>query len=111
MPFIAYQVFWEGDNMENENEIIRMKKKFIICALIIMVIVLIIGVTLILNSVGVGENAGNEAIQRHGGSMDTAAYERIIADTTTNFRTIGAILSLIGGFGVLLSGYGVYKEL
>ena len=43
--------------------------------------------------------------------MDTSQYERIIDTNTSNFRTVGLILSLAGGFGFLLSGFALYNEL
>lgn len=88
-----------------------MKKKFAKNSLISMVIILILGFILILSSGSIGENKGNRAVVSNGGSMDTSKYLRIIETTTSNFRTTGLILSSIGGFGLLISGYVLYKEL
>jgi|GEM_PF-884567 hypothetical protein len=88
-----------------------MKKKFVSGAMIIMIIIFIVGVALIFNSSGIGEKAGNVALHSQGGTMDTSSFQRIINTTTTNFQIVGTILSLIGGFGVLISGYALYKEL
>ena len=76
-----------------------------------MVIVLVLGFILIFSSGSIGQNKGDSAVVSNGGSMDTSQYIRIIETTTSNFRTTGLILSLIGGFGFLISGYELYKEL
>jgi len=88
-----------------------MKKKMVRTSLCVMVITLVIGIALILSSVSIGQKAGDNAIHRNGGSMDTNQYERIINKTTTNYQIVGGVLSLMGGFGILLSGYAFYKEL
>lgn len=88
-----------------------MKKKFVTKSLISMIIVLIVGFVLIFSSNSIGEYKGHKAIASNGGGMDTAQYARIVESTTSNFRTVGLVLSLIGGFGVLISGYAFYKEL
>lgn len=59
----------------------------------------------------IGQKMGSDAINARGGSMDTSSYERIIDTNTSNYRTVGLVLSLVGGFGTLLSGYALYKEL
>jgi hypothetical protein len=87
------------------------KKKIAKRALYVMVVMLIIGLALILSSTSIGDRIGYNAIQRHGGSMGTSEYERIVDTNTSNFRTVGLILSLVGGFGLLLSGFALYNEL
>lgn len=81
-----------------------MKKKFVKNSLISMAIILILGFVLTLSSGIIGQNKGDRAITSNGGIMDTSQYVRIIETTTSNFRTTGLILSLIGGFGFLISG-------
>ena len=88
-----------------------MKKKIARRTLYIVVIILIIDLALILSSTSMGDRIGYNAIQRHGGSMDTSQYERIIDTNISNFRTVGLILSLVGGCGLLLSGFALYNEL
>ena len=88
-----------------------MKKNFAKNSLISMAIVLILGFILIFSSGSIGQNKGDRAVVSNGGIMDTSEYIRIIETTTSNFRTTGLILSLIGGFGFLISGYALYKEL
>lgn len=88
-----------------------MKKLIVKRALCVMVVMFFIGLTLIISSTTIGSKIGHNAIQRNGGSMDTSRYERIIDNSTSNFRTVGLVLSLVGGFGSLLSGYALYNEL
>jgi hypothetical protein len=88
-----------------------MKKRIAKQSLVVMVVMLLIGLILILSSASIGNRIGSNAIQRNGGSMDTSQYERIIDTNTSNFRTVGLILSLVGGFGMLLSGFALYNEL
>jgi uncharacterized membrane protein YjjP (DUF1212 family) len=88
-----------------------MKKRMAGTSLLVMVIIFVIGLILIFLSSSIGERIGFNAIQNNGGSIDTSTYERIINSNTSNFRTVGLVVSLVGGFGLLLSGYALYKEL
>jgi hypothetical protein len=88
-----------------------MKKKYIIASLIIMSLLFIGGLIILLRSTDIGQGVGHKELQVNGGSMDTTQYYNIINSTTENFRTAGMVISLVGGLGVLLSGYGVYKEI
>lgn len=88
-----------------------MKKKMAQTSLCVMVAAFIIGLILIFSSASVGQSMGRTAMHENGGSIDTRVYERIINSNTSNFQTAGLVLSLVGGFGVLLSGYALYKEL
>ena len=80
-------------------------------ALILLVSLTVIGFVLIFTSGQIGEMFGNIAMKQNGGLMDTIAYERVYATATTNVRTAGSILALVGGFGLLLSGYTYYQRL
>lgn len=80
-------------------------------ALYAMVVMLIVGLILILSSTSIGNRMGSNAMRRNGGAMDTGQYERIVDTNTSNFRTVGLISSLVGGFGMLLSGFALYNEL
>lgn len=88
-----------------------MKKKMAKKSLYIMVMVFIIGIILIFSSPLIGQNLGDKAIGRNGGVMDTSQYHRIIDTNSSTFQTAGLVLSLVGGFGLLLSGFALYKEL
>ena len=43
--------------------------------------------------------------------MEISEYERVITINTDNFRIGGLALSLVGGFGSLLSGYAKKRSL
>ncbi|MDR7857844.1 hypothetical protein [Tissierella sp.] len=88
-----------------------MKKIIAKRALCVMVAVFVIGLTLVLSSTSIGNRMGHNAMQRNGGVMDTSQYERVIDTNTSNFQTVGLVLSLVGGFGLLLSGFALYNEL
>lgn len=88
-----------------------MKKVIAKRALYAMVVMLIVGLILILSSTSIGNRMGSNAMRRNGGAMDTGQYERIVDTNTSNFRTVGLISSLVGGFGMLLSGFALYNEL
>ena len=88
-----------------------MRKKFAINALIVMSGIFILGLILVLYSGEIGQHAGSKAIRNQGGSMDTSKYERIIKTTTVNFQIVGGVLSIIGGCGLIVSGYSTYREL
>ncbi|MCI2106801.1 MAG: hypothetical protein LKK00_08835 [Intestinimonas sp.] len=85
-------------------------KKQVKIALIVTGFMFAIGLILVFSSGAIGDLAGQDAIFSNGGSMGTAAYERIVNATTTNFQIAGGIVSLIGGFGVLLNWYFFCKD-
>ena len=58
-----------------------MKKKMAVTSLCLTAVACVAGFILIFSSLSIGEKAGHAAIQANGGSMDTAAYYRVI-DTT-----------------------------
>ena len=88
-----------------------MKEKIAKNSLIVTGIAFVVGIILIFLSASIGQRLGYNAIQSNGGSMETSAYERIIAANTDNFRMGGLVISLVGGFGALLSGYALYTEM
>ena len=79
--------------------------------MIVTVVAFVVGLILIFSSASIGEYFGQNAIDANGGMMDTSEYERIITDNTENFRMGGVVLSLVGGLGLLLSGYALYTEI
>lgn len=88
-----------------------MKKKIATNSLIVTGIVFVIGLILIFSSSDIGQSKGTKAITENGGVMNTNEYDRIIEDSTTSYRTGGLVISLVGGFGVLISGYSLYSEI
>lgn len=85
-----------------------MKKKIATTSLIVTGITFVVGLILIFSSTSIGESFGQNAMQANGGMMDIPEYERIITVNTENFRMGGLVISLVGGFGSLLSGYALY---
>lgn len=88
-----------------------MRKKFIITSSLITLVLFISGLTMIFKSTDLGQSKGFSAMQANGGSMDTQRYYGIINSTSENYRSAGAIISLVGGLGMILSGIGLYKEI
>lgn len=88
-----------------------MKKNYVMISLVIMIVLFVGGLVMLFNSTNLGQEAGHQAIQANGGSMDTQRYYDIMNSTAENYRTGGMVISLIGGFGVLLGGLGLYKEI
>lgn len=88
-----------------------MKKKIATSSLIVTGIAFVIGLILIFSSVDIGQSKGDKSITENGGVMNTNEYNRIIEDSTIAYRTGGLVISLVGGFGVLLSGYALYNEI
>ena len=87
-----------------------MKKKIAAKAFVCMCIVFLIGLVLIFTAPSLGRNAASVALQENGGSMDTSQYERIIDHTTVSYQAGGFAIALVGGFGLLLGGYALYKD-
>jgi len=88
-----------------------MKKNYVLFSIIIMSILFIGGLVMLFNSTTAGQRAGSRAMQENGGSIDTQKYYSIIDSTTQNYRTGGMVISLVGGLGILISGYALYKEI
>lgn len=87
------------------------KVKMAKISLIVMTSTLIIGIILILSSVSIGKNIGTTTTYSGPNSSISTIDTDIVKATTTNYRVVGTLISLIGGIGTLLSGYGIYKEL
>ena len=88
-----------------------MKKKITIVALILMCALFIVGLMLIFSSSSIGEAAGNAFIQSQHGTYFNDQVNRIIESTTTSYQMGGLVISLIGGFGLLISGYVLLKDM
>lgn len=88
-----------------------MKKKYVLCSLIIMSILFIGGLVMLFSSTATGQSAGSRAMRENGGSMDTQRYYLVIESTIENYRIGGMVISMVGGFGILISGYALYKEI
>lgn len=75
-----------------------------------MCIVFIVGLALIFSATSIGENAENSYRVSQGSYLESNA-QRIGNSTTLSFQLGGLVISLVGGFGILFSGYVLYKEI
>lgn len=76
-----------------------MKKKIILT--ILFILIFIIGVATMMSSVTLGESGVLNYMQHNNGH--TSNYPLMLELYATNFRYLGAILSLVGGFGAILT--------
>ena len=86
-----------------------MRKRFVRLSLIIMIIMICWSY---INSFSntIGRIIGTDYVQE--GNLVTITENPVFVEANTcNLRIVGSILSLIGGFGMLLSGFALYKEL
>lgn len=87
-----------------------MKKEIVKIAFVVMCLMFVIGIIFIFSASSIGRNAGNKAIIQNGGQMDTNQFQKIIDETTISYQMGGFVISLVGGIGLLLSGYVLYRE-
>ncbi|MCL2281271.1 MAG: hypothetical protein FWC25_01235 [Dehalococcoidia bacterium] len=90
-----------------------MKKKFSLIAMAVMGIFFIVGLVLILSAASNGLKAGDHYLNglRSYSVVSDARYELIVNGTIVSFQMTGLVISIVGGFGLLASGYALYKEL
>lgn len=92
------------------------KEKIAIISMIVTGVAFIGGLKLIFSSAEKGENYANNQIEdsvtdeEDDTSIDVDELERNIIASTDSFRTIGLSISLVGGFGFLISGYTFYNQ-
>lgn len=73
------------------------RRLFVIVSLALFVI----GLIVVADSVSWGSAAANAYLQSQGGSMDTVQLTSILQEYIHAFRTIGTILSVLSGIGIL----------
>ena len=73
------------------------RRLFVIVSLALFVI----GLIVVADSVSWGSAAANAFLRSQGGSMDTVQFTSILQGYIHAFRTIGSILSFLGGVGIL----------
>lgn len=88
-----------------------MKKKIVTCSLVVMCIGFIIGLFLIFTAPTRGIDEGNRFVRRMGGFVDTNQFEQVVEGTIRSHQIGGFVVSFVGGFGAVLSGYVLYKEM
>ncbi len=77
---------------------------------VIGIVLFIAGLTLLIGAANLGMEAASRAIQANGGSMETDKYYFIMESVTRSYQIAGAICSLVGGLGMVLSPYGRQKK-
>ena len=87
------------------------KKKFAITALVIMCVIFMTGLILVFSAPSIGQNAGEAFVRRQNGSFFMEDRIAIIDNTARSYQLSGSLISIIGGFGIILSGYALYKVL
>lgn len=68
--------------------------------------VLIIGLIIIMKSINLGKNEVSNIVVLNGGSMDTNTYLIYLEQSIAKYRFVGAILSILGGLGILINTSG-----
>lgn len=73
-----------------------------------MCVIFIIGLMLIFSAPSLGENARKDYVG-FGNSYEPYILEIIVKETIRSYQLGGLIVSLISGFGILLSEHTLYK--
>lgn len=68
---------------------------------IIFITIFIVGAIVLMNSIKLGNNEVSNIMRVNGGGIDTNTYLIYLEQSITNYRSIGLILSVFGGLGVL----------
>lgn len=88
-----------------------MKKYFARTMFVIAGAMFVVGIAFILSATSRGQNKGDDAIWANGGSLETSKYNLVVESSIKNYRTLGTVLSLVGGFGLVTISNAIYKEL
>lgn len=68
--------------------------------LIIFGVIFVIGIIILMQSINLGNNEAMSIMNAQGG-MDTNIYAIYLEQSITKYRFIGAIVSILGGLGIL----------
>lgn len=71
--------------------------------IIIFGVIFVIGIIILMNSVGYGSHEMSNIMKANGGSMDTNTYLIYLEQSIIKYRFVGSILSILGGIGVLIT--------
>jgi hypothetical protein len=71
--------------------------------LLIFGAVFVIGIIILMSSISLADIEMSKIMASHGGSMDTNKYLIYLEQAVIEYRTLGAILSLLSGLGVLMN--------
>ena len=88
-----------------------MKELFLKRALMITVISFFIGLSIILGAQPLATKWGTEIVEQGEGFSISNSDPEEIEKMTISLITVGSLISITGGAGVLMSGYAWYKQL
>lgn len=91
-------------------KIIVVKKVFVLLSFILTITLFIAGVT-IFDSYNIGYNLSFSAPGLQDAVESTDDVNNVIKFETESCMIAGAIMSLVGGGGAVISGIGIYKEI
>jgi hypothetical protein len=70
---------------------------------IIFTAIFAVGLIILMDSISLGKSEVSKIMRLNGGSMDTNTYLIYLEQSITKYRFVGAILSILGGLGVLIN--------
>lgn len=65
--------------------------------------IFVIGIIILMNSIKLADSEMTNIMKTNGGNMDTSSYLIYLEQSIIKFRTVGCILSVLGGLGVLIN--------
>ena len=69
--------------------------------LLVFAAVFLAGIIILMNSLNYGQNEMSGIMSTHGGGMDTNQYLIFLEQSINKYRSIGSILSILGGLGFI----------
>lgn len=69
--------------------------------IIFFIIIFLVGIFILMNSVSLGDKEVSRIMHDYGGSMDTNSYVIYLEQSITKYKSIGSILSILGGLGAI----------
>ncbi|GFZ30008.1 hypothetical protein CSC2_05340 [Clostridium zeae] len=91
--------------VSNENIIVNKVPKKVVLTVrsLISVAVFVVGIIILMSSINLADAEMANIMKSHGGSMDTSYYLIYLEQSIIKYRTLGCILSILGGLGVLIN--------
>lgn len=65
--------------------------------------IFVIGIIILISSTSLADTEMAIIMKAHGGSMDTSYYLIYLEQSIIKYRTLGCVLSILGGLGVLIN--------
>ncbi|OOM75385.1 hypothetical protein [Clostridium sp. BL-8] len=69
--------------------------------LIFFVVIFLVGISILMDSVNLGDKEVSRIVHDYGGSIDTNTYVIYLEQSITKYRYMGSILSILGGLGAI----------